>query len=165
MINKVILVGNLGADPEVRTTNSGLKVANLRLATSERQKDKASGEWKEHTEWHRVVVFGRTAEVVEQYAQKGRQLYIEGRIRTRKWTDQSGAERYSTEVIGDLMKLLGSRGGGGGGGDYGGGGGGGGGYGGGGGGYGGAGSSGGGATDASSGGGYGGGSPDEDIPF
>jgi len=180
MINKVILVGNLGADPEVRTTNSGLKVANLRLATSERQKDKASGEWKEHTEWHRVVVFGRTAEVIEQYAQKGRQLYIEGRIRTRKWTDQSGAERYSTEIVGDLMKLLGSRGGGGGGGgDYGGGGGGGGGggYGGGGGGYGGGGGGTGGGGDAGgggfsggskdggSGGGYGGGSPDEDIPF
>jgi len=173
MINKVILVGNLGADPEVRATNSGLKVANIRLATSERQKDRATGEWGEHTEWHRVVFFGRTAEVVEQYCQKGRQLYIEGRLRTRKWQDQSGNDRYSTEIIGDTMKMLGGRGGGGGGGgSYGGGGGGGGGYGGGGGGYdrggtggGGGGGGTGGGYDGGSGGGYGGGSPDEDIPF
>lgn len=112
MVNKVILIGNLGADPEVRTTNSGLTVANMRLATSERQKDRDSGEWTEHTEWHTVAAFGRTAEVLQQYAQKGRRLYIEGRIRTRKWTDQSGAERYSTEVIADRMQLLGSRDGG-----------------------------------------------------
>jgi len=108
VINKVIIVGNLGADPEVRTTNSGTKIANLRIATSERIKK--GDQWEEHTEWHRVVVFGRTAEVVEQYAQKGRQLYIEGRIRTRKWQDQSGADRYSTEVIGDTVKLLGGKG-------------------------------------------------------
>lgn len=113
MINKVILVGNLGADPEVRATNSGLKVANIRLATSERQKDRATGEWGEHTEWHRVVFFGRTAEVVEQYCQKGRQLYIEGRLRTRKWQDQSGNDRYSTEIIGDRVQFLGSKDGGG----------------------------------------------------
>ncbi len=173
MINKVILVGNLGADPEVRSTNSGMKVANLRIATSERQKDRATGEWKEHTEWHRVVVFGRTAEVVEQYAQKGRQLYIEGRLRTRKWTDQGGADRYSTEIVGDTLKLLGNRGGGGGGGGGGGYDGGGydagGGYGGGGGSYGGGGGGGGGGygggSGGSSGGGYGDDSPDEDIPF
>lgn len=114
-MNKAILVGNLGADPEVRTTGSGLAVANLRVATSERQKDRTTGEWGEHTEWHRVVVFGRTAEVVQQYCQKGRQLYIEGRIRTRKWQDQAGNDRYSTEIIGDTVKLLGSRGGDGGG--------------------------------------------------
>lgn len=107
MVNKAILVGHLGADPETRTTAGGTTVSNLRLATSERQKDRASGEWVEHTEWHRVVVFGRTAEIVQQYCQKGRALYIEGRIRTRKWQDKDGADRYSTEIIGDTVKLLG----------------------------------------------------------
>lgn len=113
MVNKVILIGNLGQDPEVRTTNSGLTVANMRLATSERTKDRATGEWTEHTEWHTVAAFGRTAEVLQQYAQKGRRLYIEGRLRTREWTDKEGGKRWSTEVIADRMQLLGSRDGGG----------------------------------------------------
>lgn len=103
--NLVILVGNLGADPEVNTTNSGMKVANLRLATSGREK--RGDQWEEVTEWHRVVAFGRTAEVLEQYATKGKQLFVRGRLRTRKWQDKDGNDRYSTEVVCDEMKLLG----------------------------------------------------------
>jgi single-strand DNA-binding protein len=99
-VNKVILVGNLGKDPEVRTTQSGSKVVNLTLATSENWTDKASGERKERTEWHRVVIFNdRIGEVAERYLRKGRKVYIEGTLQTRKWTDQGGQERYTTEVV------------------------------------------------------------------
>ncbi|NUO86838.1 ssDNA-binding protein, controls activity of RecBCD nuclease [Cupriavidus taiwanensis] len=141
-VNKVILVGNLGADPETRYMPSGDAVTNLRLATTDRYKDKQSGEMKEATEWHRVAMFGKLAEIAAQYLRKGSSVYIEGRIRTRKWQDQSGQDKYSTEIVADQMQMLGSRqGGGGGGGDEGG-------YGGGGG---------GGYQRESSGGGYGGG--------
>jgi len=116
-VNKVILVGNLGADPETRYLPSGDAVANIRLATTDRYKDKASGEMKELTEWHRVAFFGRLAEIVNEYVKKGSSVYIEGRIRTRKWTDQSGQERYSTEIVADQMQMLGGRGGSGGGDD------------------------------------------------
>jgi single-strand DNA-binding protein len=116
-VNKVILVGNLGADPETRYLPSGDAVANIRLATTDRYKDKASGEFKELTEWHRVAFFGRLAEIVNEYLKKGSSVYIEGRIRTRKWTDQSGQERYSTEIVADQMQMLGARGGAGGGDD------------------------------------------------
>ncbi len=99
-VNKVILVGNLGKDPEVRTTQSGSKIVNLTLATSENWTDKASGERKERTEWHRVVIFNdRIGDVAERYLRKGRKVYIEGSLQTRKWTDQSGQERYTTEVV------------------------------------------------------------------
>ncbi|WPZ33001.1 single-stranded DNA-binding protein [Thalassobaculum sp. OXR-137] len=178
-VNKVILVGNLGRDPEVRSTQDGLKIVNLAIATSERWRDRTSGEQRERTEWHRVVIFNENlARIAEQYLRKGSSVYIEGQLQTRKWTDQSGQEKYSTEVVlqryrGELT-LLGGRGEGGGGGDYSrgddyGGGSSGGGYGGG--------SSGGGS---SSGGGYGGGSSgggggqppmggpsdlDDEIPF
>lgn len=114
-VNKVILVGNLGADPEVRYTQSGSPVANLRIATSERWKDKQSGEPQERTEWHRVVLFGKLGEIAEQYLKKGSQVYIEGRLQTRKWQGQDGQDRYSTEVVGNDMQMLGSRGGSGGG--------------------------------------------------
>ena len=116
-INKVILVGNLGADPETRAMPSGTTVANLRIATSESWRDKQSGEQQERTEWHRVVLFGRLGEVAAEYLKKGSQVYIEGSIRTRKWQDKQGVERYSTEIVGNEMQMLGSaRGGGGGGG-------------------------------------------------
>ncbi|GGD94120.1 single-stranded DNA-binding protein [Caballeronia grimmiae] len=108
-VNKVILVGNLGADPETRYLPSGDAVANIRLATTDRYKDKASGEMKEQTEWHRVSFFGRLAEIVNEYLKKGSSVYIEGRIRTRKWTDQAGQERYSTEIVADQMQMLGGR--------------------------------------------------------
>jgi single-strand DNA-binding protein len=108
-VNKVILVGNLGADPEVRYLPSGDAVANIRLATTDRYKDRASGEMKEATEWHRVAFFGRLAEIVSEYLKKGASVYIEGRIRTRKWTDQSGQDRYSTEIVADQMQMLGGR--------------------------------------------------------
>jgi single-strand DNA-binding protein len=110
-VNKVILVGNLGADPETRYLPSGDAVANIRLATTDRYKDKSSGEMKELTEWHRVSFFGRLAEIVNEYLKKGSSVYIEGRIRTRKWTDQAGQERYSTEIVADQMQMLGGRGG------------------------------------------------------
>ena len=97
-VNKAILVGNLGQDPEVRSTASGTPVATLRIATSDRRKDK-EGNWTDHTEWHQVVVFGRQAENVGRYCRKGKQLFVEGRIQTRKWQDQSGNDRYSTEVV------------------------------------------------------------------
>ncbi len=108
-INKVILIGRLGADPEVRYMPSGSAVANLRLATNDGYRDKQSGEFVETTEWHRVVLFGRTAEIAGEYLQKGRMVYIEGRIRTNKWQDQSGQDRYTTEVVGNEMQLLGGR--------------------------------------------------------
>jgi single-strand DNA-binding protein len=173
-VNKVILIGNLGRDPEIRTTQDGTKVANLSLATSENWRDKTSGERREKTEWHRVVVFNdRLVDVIEKYLKKGAKLYLEGALQTRKWTDQSGAEKYTTEIVlqkyrGELTMLDGRSGGGGGdemadagaGGGYsaGGGGGGGGGY-----------SSGGGGGGSSGGGGRssggGGGDLDDDIPF
>lgn len=111
-INKVILVGNLGADPETRAMPSGSTVANLRIATSESWRDKQTGEQQERTEWHRVALFGRLAEVAGEYLKKGSQVYIEGSLRTRKWTDKQGQERYSTEIIGNEMQMLGGRGGG-----------------------------------------------------
>ena len=111
-VNKVILVGNLGQDPEVRYMPSGGAVANITLATSESWRDKATGEMKEQTEWHRVVLFGKLAEVAGEYLRKGSQVYIEGQLRTRKWTDQSGQEKYTTEVVvnvGGTMQMLGGR--------------------------------------------------------
>jgi len=110
-INKVILVGNLGADPETRTMSGGGAVCNIRLATTERWKDKSSGENRESTEWHRVVFYRKLAEIAGQYLRKGSAVYIEGRLRTRKWTDKSGVERYTTEIEADEMKMLGSSGG------------------------------------------------------
>src|SRR5580693_1791336 len=115
-INKVILIGNLGADPETRAMPSGSQVANLRVATSESWRDKQSGEQQERTEWHRVALFGRLAEIAGEYLKKGSQVYIEGSLRTRKWQDRQGNDRYSTEIIGDELQMLGGRGGGGGGG-------------------------------------------------
>jgi len=108
-INKVILVGNLGADPETRAMPSGTTVANLRIATSESWRDKQSGEQQERTEWHRVVLFGRLGEVAAEYLKKGSQVYIEGSLRTRKWQDKQGNERYSTEIVGNDLQMLGSR--------------------------------------------------------
>lgn len=114
-INKVILVGNLGADPETRQTASGSSVTRIRIATSESWRDKQTGQQQERTEWHRVVFFGRLAEIAAEYLRKGSQVYIEGSLRTDKYTGQDGIERYSTDVIGNEMQMLGSRGGGGGG--------------------------------------------------
>ena len=109
-VNKVILVGNLGRDPEMRSFPSGDQVANVTLATTDKWKDKQSGEQREHTEWHRLVFNGRLAEIVGQYLRKGSQIYVEGSIRTRKWQDQqSGQDRYSTEIRVDQMQMLGSR--------------------------------------------------------
>ncbi|BFG72312.1 single-stranded DNA-binding protein [Paraburkholderia terrae] len=110
-VNKVILVGNLGADPEVRYLPSGDAVANIRLATTDRYKDKQSGEFKEMTEWHRISFFGRLAEIVSEYLKKGSAVYIEGRIRTRKYQAQDGTDRYSTEIVAEQMQMLGGRGG------------------------------------------------------
>jgi single-strand DNA-binding protein len=115
MINKVILVGNVGRDPEMKTTGAGTRIATTSLATNERKKDQ-DGNWTDHTEWHRLVAWGRTAEIFEQYVQKGRQLYIEGVLRTREWEGQEGQKRKTTEIHVREMKLLGGRGGGGGGG-------------------------------------------------
>jgi len=115
-VNKVILLGNLGRDPETRYTTGGDAVTNLNIATSEQWKDK-SGEKQERTEWHRVVLFGRTAEIAGEYLKKGRSVYIEGRLQTRKYTDKDGVEKYSTEIVADRMQLIGGREGGGGGGD------------------------------------------------
>jgi single-strand DNA-binding protein len=183
-VNKVTLLGNLGKDPEVRSTQSGMKIVNLRIATSESWNDKASGERQERTEWHSVVIMNdRLADVAEKYLRKGSKVYVEGKLQTRKWTDQAGQERYSTEVmlgrIGAELVLVDSRGGGGGGGGEDAGGGYGGGRASGGGGYGGgAGSVGGAAGRSRSGGGGGGGSSwdsgrnggggadlDDEIPF
>ena len=113
-VNKVILIGNLGADPETRYLPSGDAVTNIRIATTDTWKDK-NGEKQEHTEWHRVAFFGKTAEIAGEYLKKGSPVYIEGRIRTRKWQDKEGQERYSTEIVADRMQLLGGRAGGGGG--------------------------------------------------
>jgi single-strand DNA-binding protein len=115
-INKVILIGNLGQDPETRAMPSGSSVTNLRIATSEAWKDKQSGEMKERTEWHSVAMFGRLAEIAGEYLRKGSQVYIEGSLRTRKWQDKQGNDRYTTEIIADEMQMLGARGGSGGGG-------------------------------------------------
>jgi single-strand DNA-binding protein len=108
-VNKVVLIGNLGADVETRYLPSGDAVANIRLATTDKYKDKSTGEWKESTEWHRVAFFGKLAEIVTQYLKKGSSCYIEGKIRTRKWTDKDGAEKYSTEIVADQMQMLGGR--------------------------------------------------------
>ncbi|HEV3179165.1 MAG TPA: single-stranded DNA-binding protein [Steroidobacteraceae bacterium] len=111
-INKVFLIGNLGADPETRAMPSGTTVANLRVATSESWRDKQTGEQQERTEWHRVALFGRLAEVAGEYLRKGSQVYIEGSLRTRKWQDKQGNDRYSTEIVGNDLQMLGGRGGG-----------------------------------------------------
>jgi len=108
-VNKVILIGNLGADPETRYLPSGDAVTNIRIATTDSWKDK-SGEKQEHTEWHRVAFFGKVAEVAGEYLKKGSPVYVEGRIRTRKWQDKEGQERFSTEIVADRMQLLGGRG-------------------------------------------------------
>jgi len=112
-VNKVILIGNLGADPETRSMPSGMTVANIRIATSESWKDKQSGEQKERTEWHNVAMFGRLGEIAGEYLRKGSQVYIEGSLRTRKWQDKEGRDRYTTEVIASDMQMIGGRGGGG----------------------------------------------------
>jgi len=111
-INKVILVGNLGQDPEVKYMPSGGAVTNISIATTDTWKDKATGEKKENTEWHRVVFFNRLAEIVGEYLRKGSQVYIEGNLRTRKWQDQSGVDRYTTEIVAREMQMLGGRAGG-----------------------------------------------------
>ena len=112
-VNKVILVGNLGKDPEVRYMPNGNAVANITLATSESWKDKQSGEQQEKTEWHRVVMFRRLGEIAGEYLKKGSQVYIEGKLQTRKWQDNSGNDRYTTEIVANEMQMLGGRGGGG----------------------------------------------------
>lgn len=109
-LNKVMLIGNLGSDPEVRFMPSGGAVANFSLATSESWKDKNSGELQEKTEWHRVVLFNRVTEIAKEYLRKGSKVYIEGRLQTRKWTDKDNIERYTTEIIGNEMQMLDSRG-------------------------------------------------------
>jgi single-strand DNA-binding protein len=110
-INKVIIVGNVGGDPETRYMPSGSAVTNLTVATNESWKDKQTGEQKERTEWHRVAMFNRLAEIAAEYLRKGSQVYIEGKLRTRKWQDKSGQDRYTTEIIADEMQMLGGRGG------------------------------------------------------
>src|ERR1700687_4649809 len=114
-VNKVILVGNLGADPESRSMPSGMTVTNIRIATSESWKDKTSGAQQERTEWHNIALFGRLGEIAAEYLRKGSQVFIEGRLRTRKWQDKQGNDRYTTEIIADNMQMLGGRAGGGGG--------------------------------------------------
>ncbi len=109
-VNKVILIGNLGKDPEMRYMPSGEAIANFSVATSENWTDKTSGDKKEQTEWHRCVFFGRTAEVIGQYVKKGSKIYVEGRLQTRKWQDKEGQDRYTTEVRGDVMRMLDKRG-------------------------------------------------------
>ncbi|MGQ0545596.1 MAG: single-stranded DNA-binding protein [Betaproteobacteria bacterium] len=108
-VNKVIIVGNLGADPETRYLPSGEAVTNIRVATTDRWKDKQSGEMKEATEWHRIAFFGRLATIAGEYLKKGSQVYVEGSLRTRKWQDKEGQDRYSTEIRGDVMQMLGRR--------------------------------------------------------
>lgn len=110
MVNKVILVGNVGIDPEVRTLESGTKVARVRLATTERLFDRQANETREHTEWHTITLWRGLADVVDRFVRKGTQLYIEGRLRTREWTDKEGNKRYTTEILADTMNLLGRRG-------------------------------------------------------
>ncbi len=113
-VNKVILVGNLGADPETRTTPGGTTVTNIRIATSESWKDKTTGEMKEQTEWHGIVLWNRLGEIAAEYLKKGSQVYVEGRLQTRKWQDKQGNDRYTTEIVASEMQMLGGRGGGGG---------------------------------------------------
>ena len=108
-VNKVIIVGNLGRDPENRYLPSGEQVTSIAVATTDRWRDKSSGEQKEQTEWHRISFFGKLAEIAGQYLKKGSQVYIEGRLRTRKYTDKEGVDRYATEIIADTMQMLGSR--------------------------------------------------------
>ena len=115
-VNKVILVGNLGADPETRSMPSGMTVTNIRIATSESWKDKSSGAQQERTEWHSVALFGRLGEIASEYLRKGSQVFVEGKLRTRKWQDKQGNDRFTTEIIADNMQMLGRAGGGGGGG-------------------------------------------------
>ncbi len=114
-VNKVILIGNLGRDPEVRYAPSGAAICNVTIATSRQWKDKTSGDRQEETEWHRVVFYDRLAEIAGEYLKKGRPVYVEGRLKTRKWTDKDGVEKYTTEIVADQMQLLGGREGGGGG--------------------------------------------------
>lgn len=109
MVNKVILVGNVGIDPEVRTTESGVKVARIRLATTERLFDRQANEAKEHTEWHTITLWRGLADVVDRYVRKGTQIYVEGRLRTREWMDKDNNKRYTTEILADNMNLLGRR--------------------------------------------------------
>jgi len=111
-VNKVILVGNLGADPETRYTAGGSAVTNVSLATTDSWKDKQSGEQQDRTEWHRIVFWGRLAEIAAEYLRKGSQIYVEGRIQTRKWQGKDGQDRWTTEIVGNEMQMLGSRGGG-----------------------------------------------------
>ncbi len=111
-VNKVIIVGNLGGDPDTKYMPSGSAVTNLTVATNESWKDKQTGEQKDRTEWHKVAMFGRLAEIAAEYLRKGSQVYIEGKLRTRKWTDKQGNDRYTTEIIADEMQMLGGRGGG-----------------------------------------------------
>jgi single-strand DNA-binding protein len=113
-VNKVILVGNLGADPDTRYMPSGKAVTNIRIATSESWKDKQTGDQQERTEWHSIVMYDKLGEIAAEYLRKGSQVYIEGKLRTRKWQDKEGKDRYTTEIIADQMQMLGSRGGGGG---------------------------------------------------
>ena len=110
-VNKVILVGNLGGDPETRSMPSGMTVTNIRIATSESWKDKASGAQQERTEWHSIALFGRLGEIAAEYLRKGSQVFIEGKLRTRKWQDKQGNDRFTTEIIADNMQMLGGRGG------------------------------------------------------
>ena len=110
-LNKVMIIGNLGADPEVRYTAGGSAMANINIATSETWRDKQTGEQQEKTEWHRVVFFGKLAEIVQQYVHKGSKLYVEGRLQTRKWQDKEGHDRYTTEIVGNEMQMLDSKGG------------------------------------------------------
>ena len=109
-INKVILIGNLGKDPELKFLQSGQPVANFSIATSEKWKDKSTGETKEQTEWHNIIMFGKLAEIAGQYLKKGSSVFIEGRLQTRKWQDKNGQDRYTTEIIANEMKMLGGRG-------------------------------------------------------
>ncbi len=111
-VNKVILVGNLGADPETRSMPSGMTVTNIRIATSESWKDKASGAQQERTEWHNIALFGRLGEIAAEYLRKGSQVYVEGKLRTRKWQDKQGNDRFTTEIIADNKQMLGGRAGG-----------------------------------------------------
>lgn len=113
-VNKVILIGNLGRDPEVRYAASGAAICNMTMATSRRWKDRNTNEWNEETEWHRVSLFGRLAEVAGEYLKKGSSVYIEGRLQTRKWQDKDGQDRYTTEIVGEVMQMLSGRGDGGG---------------------------------------------------
>jgi single-strand DNA-binding protein len=108
-VNKVIIVGNIGRDPETRVLPSGDALTNISVATSDRYKDKATGEMKETTEWHRITFFGKLAEIAGQYLRKGSQVYVEGKLRTRKYTDQAGVEKYSTEIVADSMQMLGGK--------------------------------------------------------